>query len=154
MYGGGFATVPAYLSDLFGTRMVGAIHGRLLTAWSVAGVLGPWLVGAFRQHQLDSGVPKAQVYSTTMYVLAGLLAIGFVCNLLVRPVAQKNYMTPEQLAALDPGVGTATASTEVAVVPVRSSGLLAAAAWLGVIIPLAWGVWMTLQKAVVLFGFR
>ncbi len=94
MYGGGFATVPAYLSDLFGTKMVGAIHGRLLTAWSVAGVLGPYLVGAFREAQLARGIPKAQVYNTTMYVLAGLLVLGFICNLLIRPVAEKNVMTP------------------------------------------------------------
>ena len=101
MYGGGFATVPAYLSDLFGTKMVGAIHGRLLTAWSVAGVVGPWLIGSFREYQLARGMPKAQVYSTTMYVLAGLLVLGLICNLLVRAVAEKHFMTPAQLAALD-----------------------------------------------------
>ena len=72
MYGGGFATVPAYLADLFGTRMVGAIHGRLLTAWSVAGVLGPVLVNYIRDYQLDHGIARAQVYSVTMFILAGL----------------------------------------------------------------------------------
>ena len=96
MYGGGFATIPAYLSDLFGTKMVGAIHGRLLTAWSVAGVLGPFLLGYFRQAQIDQGVPKSQVYTTIMYVLAGLLALGFICSLLIRPVAEKYFMTPER----------------------------------------------------------
>jgi hypothetical protein len=75
MYGGGFATVPAYLADLFGTRMVGAIHGRLLTAWSAAGIFGPVLVGYIRQYQLEHGVARAQVYSITMYVLAGLLVL-------------------------------------------------------------------------------
>jgi MFS family permease len=153
MYGGGFATVPAYLSDLFGTKMVGAIHGRLLTAWSAAGILGPLLIGAFRQYQLDHGVPKAQVYSTTMYVLAGLLAIGFVCNLLVRPVAEKNFMTPEQIAQLDADIGAARAPGLVATERATPSpSWLVVIAWLGVGIPLAWGVWMTLQKAVVLFG--
>ena len=73
MYGGGFATVPAYLRDMFGTRYVGAIHGLLITAWSVAGVLGPVLVNYIRQYQIDSGVPKAQAYNVTMYIMAGLL---------------------------------------------------------------------------------
>jgi MFS family permease len=155
MYGGGFATVPAYLSDLFGTKMVGAIHGRLLTAWSVAGVLGPLLVGAFRQYQLDHGVPKAQVYSTTMYVLASLLAVGFVCNLLIRPVAEKNCMTPEQIVALDAATSASAAPALTATGSAAPSpGWLVVAAWLGVGIPLAWGVWVTLQKAVILFGLK
>jgi hypothetical protein len=80
MYGGGFATIPAYLRDMFGTMHVGAIHGRLLTAWSVAGVLGPVLVNYIRQSQIDSGVPKAQAYSVTMYIMCGLLLMGFCCN--------------------------------------------------------------------------
>ncbi len=84
MYGGGFATIPAYLSDLFGTRYVSAIHGRLLTAWSAAGVLGPVLVNYVRQYQLDSGVPKAEAYSVTMRVMAALLVLGFVANLAVK----------------------------------------------------------------------
>ncbi len=71
MYGGGFATVPAYLADLFGTQFVGAIHGRLLTAWSTAGILGPVLVNYIREYQINHGVPNAQAYNTTMYVLAG-----------------------------------------------------------------------------------
>src|SRR5581483_9562748 len=83
MYGGGFATIPAYLADLFGTRFVSAIHGRLLTAWSMAGVLGPVLVNYIRQQQIDSGVPKAQAYNVTMRLMAVLLVIGFVSNVLV-----------------------------------------------------------------------
>jgi hypothetical protein len=86
MYGGGFATIPAYLRDMFGTMHVGAIHGRLLTAWSVAGVLGPVLVNYIREYQITHGVPKAQAYSVTMYVMAGLLVAGFFCNLLVKAV--------------------------------------------------------------------
>src|SRR6185437_1492693 len=97
MYGGGFATVPAYLADLFGTRMVGAIHGRLLTAWSVAGVLGPVIVNYIRDYQLDHGIPRSQVYSVTMFILAGLLAVGFVCNWLIKPVDRKYAMTAEEL---------------------------------------------------------
>jgi MFS family permease len=87
MYGGGFATVPAYLKDLFGTRHVGAIHGCLLTAWSAAGVLGPVLVDYIRQYQISNGVDKADAYTVTMYIMAGLLAIGAICNFLITPVS-------------------------------------------------------------------
>ncbi len=86
MYGGGFATIPAYLRDMFGTIQVGAIHGRLLTAWSTAGVLGPVLVNYIREYEIARGVAKADAYTTTMHIMAGLLVVGFVCNLLVRPV--------------------------------------------------------------------
>ena len=99
MYGGGFATIPAYLADIFGTQYVGAIHGRLLTAWSTAGVLGPVLVNYIREYQIDRGVPTAQAYNVTMYVLAGLLVIGLICNLMVKPVDPRYYMTAEELAA-------------------------------------------------------
>ena len=91
MYGGGFATIPAYLRDLFGTMHVGAIHGRLLTAWSTAGVLGPTLVNYIREYQIAHGVEKAQAYNFTMYVMAGLLLVGFLSNLLVTPVDPKHY---------------------------------------------------------------
>ncbi len=83
MYGGGFATIPAYLKDIFGSVNVGAIHGRLLTAWSAAGVAGPVLVNYIRQYQIDHGVAKADAYSITMYLMAVLLLIGLVCNLMV-----------------------------------------------------------------------
>jgi MFS family permease len=91
MYGGGFATIPAYLRDMFGTYQVGAIHGRLLTAWSVAGVLGPVLVNYIRQYQIDNGIPKAQAYSVTMYIMCGLLLIGFLCNFAMRAVNEKYH---------------------------------------------------------------
>jgi MFS family permease len=100
MYGGGFATIPAYLADMFGTQFVGAIHGRLLTAWSTAGILGPVLVNYIRDYQISLGVPNAQAYNTTMYILAGLLVVGFLCNLAVRPVAERFYMTEHELRAL------------------------------------------------------
>lgn len=99
MYGGGFATIPAYLADIFGTRYVGAIHGRLLTAWSTAGILGPVLVNYIREYQISHGVPAAQAYNVTMYVLVGLLILGFFCNLAVRPVAEHWYMTDSELEA-------------------------------------------------------
>ena len=92
MYGGGFATIPAYLKDLFGTLNVGAIHGRLLTAWSAAGVAGPVLVNYIREYQIAHGVAKADAYSVTMYVMAGLLVVGLVCNLLVKQIGEENYV--------------------------------------------------------------
>ena len=102
MYGGGFATIPAYLADIFGTKFVGAIHGRLLTAWSMAGILGPVLVNYIREAQLDRGVPPAQAYNITMYILAALLVVGFVCNLLVKPVAERYYMTDGEVESAIP----------------------------------------------------
>ena len=96
MYGGGFATIPAYLKDIFGTRYVGAIHGRLLTAWSVAGVLGPVLVNYIRQYQIDHGVSKADAYTLTMYIMAGLLFVGFLCNLMMHPVGEHHHMSPQE----------------------------------------------------------
>jgi MFS family permease len=92
MYGGGFATIPAYLRDLFGTHHVSAIHGRLLTAWSVAGVLGPELVNKMREYQIAHGADKASAYQTVLHIMAGLLVVGFLANLMVRPVDQKNWI--------------------------------------------------------------
>ena len=92
MYGGGFATIPAYLRDMFGTENVGAIHGRLLTAWAVAGVLGPVLVNYIRQYQIDNGVPKVEAYTVTMYIMAGLLVVGLLCNLAVKPVDARHQV--------------------------------------------------------------
>jgi MFS family permease len=99
MYGGGFATIPAYLRDLFGTMEVGAIHGRLLTAWSAAGVLGPVLVNYMRESQIRAGVPKADAYAVSMHVMSGLLVVGFICNILVRAVDAKHYYGTEVTGA-------------------------------------------------------
>ncbi|MGA9487162.1 MAG: OFA family MFS transporter [Methylocella sp.] len=96
MYGGGFATVPAYLKDMFGTRYVGAIHGMLITAWSAAGVFGPVLVNYIRQYQIDHGVPKTQAYNVTMYVMAALLVVGFFCNLRVKAVHERHHMKHDE----------------------------------------------------------
>jgi MFS family permease len=96
MYGGGFATIPAYLRDIFGTMHVGAIHGRLLTAWAAAGVLGPVLVSYIRDFQIHNGVPKAQAYSVTMYIMCGLLLIGLICNSLIRELdPELHHREPE-----------------------------------------------------------
>jgi MFS family permease len=132
MYGGGFATIPAYLRDLFGTQYVGAIHGALITAWSAAGLLGPALVNYIRKYEVDHGIPTAQAYNFTMYIMAGLL--GLVCNLLVTPVNEKHHMTntPEKTQG-----------------PIRPIHLILA--WGLVGIPLIWGVWQTMLNALKLF---
>jgi MFS family permease len=88
-YGGGFATIPAYLKDLFGTYQVGAIHGRLLTAWSVAGVLGPLIVNWIADSQKRAGKQGPDLYTTSFYIMIGLLVVGFLANELVRPVKAK-----------------------------------------------------------------
>lgn len=98
MYGGGFATIPAYLRDLFGTYHVSAIHGRLPTAWSVAGVLGPVLVNYMREYQIQHGANKASAYQTVLHVMAVLLLIGLVANFLVRPVAEKYWLKDSKTA--------------------------------------------------------
>jgi MFS family permease len=151
MYGGGFATVPAYLADIFGTQMVGAIHGRLITAWSVAGVVGPALIAKLREAQLAAGIPKNLVYDRTLYIMAGLLFVGFVCNLLVRPVNPKHYMSPEQLEkerSLQRETRTAPAADAAAAH--ASAGPLVAAAWVAVGIPFLIGLYIALQKAAAL----
>jgi MFS family permease len=176
MYGGGFSTVPAYLADLFGTQMVGAIHGRLLTAWAAAGVVGTSLINYIREYQIAHGVPKAQAYDTVMYVLAGLLVLGFLCNLMVRPVAARHFMSEQELAEEKrlaherdgafgrasasvlggvppdvPGVAGIVGGAAVAVPVATGNPLVAALAWAVVGVPLLIGVWITLQKAIVLF---
>jgi MFS family permease len=91
MYGGGFATIPAYLTDVFGTKYVSAIHGRILTAWPAAGVFGPVLVNYIRQFQIDRGVPKDQAYNVTMYIMAALLVVAFFANLAIKAVSDRYY---------------------------------------------------------------
>ena len=155
MYGGGFATVPAYLADLFGTQMVGAIHGRLLTAWATAGVLGPVVVNYMREYQLGLGLPREQVYNQTMYILVGMLVVGLVCNLLVKPLDAKWFMTDTELAAEKKLAHERAAASEVT----RSgsgadsvSPVLVVFAWTAVGLPLAWGVYRTLQSVAKFFA--
>jgi MFS family permease len=152
MYGGGFATIPAYLADIFGTQFVGAIHGRLLTAWSTAGVVGPLVVGYIRDAQISAGVERALVYDRTMYVLASFLVVGFICNALIRPVTAKWLMAHEDIAALQ-----ASAKAEAGAIASGGIGMgggvnaTAILAWAAVCIPLAWGVWKTLDSAIKIF---
>ena len=147
MYGGGFATVPAYLADLFGTQMVGAIHGRLLTAWATAGILGPVVVNYMREYQLGLGIPREQVYNQTMYILVGMLVVGLICNLLVRPVADKWFMTDAELAQ-EKRLAHERASAAEMAAAANGGGTtpqaLVMLAWAAVGIPLAWGVYKTL----------
>ncbi|MCF3639418.1 OFA family MFS transporter [Rhizobium sp. TRM95111] len=153
MYGGGFATIPAYLADIFGTQFVGAIHGRLLTAWATAGIIGPVVVNYIREAQIAAGIPRAQVYDFTMYILAGMLALGLIANFFVKPLSDKWYMKDEEVAAMQAKTKAAESG------PTGSFGIgtggfdgKALAAWAVVGIPILWGVWITLQKTFVLFG--
>ncbi|MDA3889529.1 MAG: OFA family MFS transporter [Allgaiera sp.] len=152
MYGGGFSTVPAYLADIFGTQMVGAIHGRLITAWSAAGIIGPVLIASVRQYQLDHGVPHNLVYDRTLYIMAGLLLLGLICNAMIKPVDDKHYMSDGELdqeRALQHdstarGAGVSTAAR-------GQFGALGVVFWLAVGIPFLIGVWIALSKGAALF---
>jgi len=150
MYGGGFATAPAYLADVFGTQFVGAIHGRLLTAWSTAGVLGPVLVSYISQSATTAGVREAFVYDKTLYVMAGLLCVGLVANLLVRPLTARWFMTAPELAAVQ-NSGTATLDGESYGIGLGGFSAGVSMAWLCVLLPIAWGLYMTLSKVGGLF---
>ena len=159
MYGGGFSTAPAYLADLFGTQMVGAIHGRLLTAWATAGILGPVIVNYMRDYQLGLGLPREQVYNQTMMILAGLLMFGLLCNLLIRPVAEKWFMTVDELATEKHHAHEVVTEDEVHSLEdkrhtrnVKSTHPARVwLAWVLVLIPLSWGVYKTLINATKFF---
>lgn len=151
MYGGAFATVPAYLADLFGTQMVGAIHGRLLTAWATAGILGPVIVNYMRDYQLGLGIPREQVYNQTMWILAGLLIAGLICNLLIRPVDEKWFMNAKELKheehlAQDKIHDEEVSANETDDIATSTPLALVFVAWLVVGIPLAWGIYKTLMN--------
>jgi len=149
MYGGGFATVPAYLADMFGTQFVGAIHGRLLTAWSTAGIIGPVVVNYLREFQLAAGVPRDKLYDSTMYVLCAMLVAGLICNYLIKPVDPKWHMSEAEVARLQAASASKEATVQHGSFGIGKGGLdiRAAAFWLFVGIPLAWGVYKTLESA-------
>jgi peptidoglycan hydrolase-like protein with peptidoglycan-binding domain len=150
MYGGGFSTVPAYLADIFGTQFVGAIHGRLLTAWSTAGIIGPVVVNYIREFQLAAGVPRDHLYNTTMYILCAMLIAGLICNYLVKPVDPKWHMSPEEVTKLQAASAKSAAGAQQGSFGIGKGGLDARAAlfWAFVGVPLAWGVWKTLESAI------
>jgi len=157
MYGGGFSTVPAYLADLFGTKFVGAIHGRLLTAWATAGILGPVIVNYMRDYQLGLNLPRAQVYNQTMYILVGMLAVGLLCNLLIRPLNSKYFMNEAELAEEDrlAKALVSTPSNKTRAIEETeeqsSNPIWVVLAWLAVGLPLSWGIWRTAASVSVLF---
>ena len=159
MYGGGFSTVPAYLADLFGTQMVGAIHGILLTAWATAVILGPVIVNYMRDYQLSLGLPREQVYNQTMMILAGLLMIGLVCNLLIRPLADKWFMTVDELAEEKQHVREVMIEDDVHSMDHKNQGrnvkithpIRVWLAWVMVLLPLSWGIYKTLINATKFF---
>jgi MFS family permease len=155
MYGGGFATIPAYLADMFGTRFVGAIHGRLLTAWAAAGILGPSVIAFIREARIEAGVPAAQAYTSTLYILAAMLVVGFLCNLFVRPVAPRHFMTEAELEherslAQEAGHGMPIPAT-LSWHPRPGSWRVVIGAWLLVSVPMLWAIWRTLTTAAALF---
>ena len=133
-------------------RVIGLSAPRILVTHILPNVLGPVLVNYLREYQLSIGVEKAAAYDITLYILAGLLVLGFICNALVRPVAPKYFMSEAELAAERAhGEKSAPAASELEWSADPSSKPVAVVAWLVVGIPLAWGVWITLQKTVVLF---
>jgi MFS family permease len=151
MYGGGFATVPAYLADMFGTQFVGAIHGRLLTAWSTAGIIGPVVVNYIREFQLAAGVPRDQLYNTTMYILCAMLVAGLICNYLIKPVDPKWHMSADEVAKLQSAKSAGAVQSGSFGIGKGGLDARAAAFWLFVGIPLAWGVYKTLESAAKIF---
>src|SRR4030088_648315 len=153
MYGGGFATVPAYLADMFGTQFVGAIHGRLLTAWSTAGIIGPVVVNYIREFQLGAGVSRDHLYDTTMYILCAMLIAGLICNYLIKPVDPKWNMSAEEVARLQATGARSGSAVQSGPFGIDKGRLDVKAAlfWAFVGIPLAWGVYKTLEGAIKIF---
>ena len=143
MYGGGFATIPAYLADMFGTQFVGAIHGRLLTAWSTAGIVGPVIVNYMHDTRQAEGIAPDQIYGPIFYILAGLLVVGFVANLLVRPVNPKWHMSEADVAAEHakhvPASSNGCDDVRRSASAWAALDFKATLFWLFVGIPLAWG---------------
>ena len=111
-YGGGFATVPAYLKDLFGTLQVGAIHGRLLTAWSAAGIAGPLIINAIADAEGAAGKSGADLYTLSLFIMVGVLAVGFLANLLIRPVDERHLEPREVSERFRRSEHATTAATE------------------------------------------
>ena len=150
LYGAGFATVPAYLADIFGARFVGAIHGRLLTAWSTAGVLGPFIVSTMRDSGIAASRPSSDVYPPIYMVLGGLLLAGCIANQCIRPVGKHFHAAPEMPVSIE--VPDAAAGADVAIPMATRHNLVIMLAWAAVLAPIAWGLAQTLGKIAVLVG--
>ena len=145
MYGGGFAAIPAYLSDVFGTRYVSAIHGRLLTAWSCAGIAGPAVINfihGWEIHRVGSPVSPARGYDKAIWLFAGILLLGFLANLGVKSLVSKPGNIPK--AVQEPGAA--------AIQPTNIPWHYLVPAWIAVGVPMVWGVAMTIKKTLQLFS--
>jgi hypothetical protein len=136
---------------MFGTLYVGAIHGLLLTAWSAAGIVGPVIVNYVREFEIAHGVPKDSVYDVQFYVLSGLLVLGFLANLMIRPVNSRRFMTNEEVVAASGIQGAKLLESGSFGIGRGGFNLAAIPAWLAVGIPIAWGVWQTGKTALILF---
>lgn len=143
MYGGVFAAIPAYLSDLFGTRFVGAIHGRLLTAWSCAGVAGPALMNFLHKWRVgQEGSDPARAYDPALWLVGAVLCLGWFANLWVR-----SAISPPTVGN-DP---TRDPKKEVGFQATNWPWIWLIPAWIAVGAPLLWGVSMTIRAAMRLF---
>lgn len=154
MYGGGFATIPAYLADIFGTQFVGAIHGRLLTAWATAGIVGPVIVNYMHDTRLESGVAFDEIYAPIFLVISILLVIGFIANFLIKPVDESKTMSDEELANVRK-LAHETSLKDLqtsAGASAQGGGVIALLAWAAVVLPISYGIWVTIQKAWTLFS--
>src|SRR5579862_1419479 len=127
--------------------MVGAIHGRLITSWSVAGVAGPALIASLRQFQIDHGVARTQIYDTTLYIMASLLFFGLICNAFVKPVNPKHWMSDEQLARERSLQHEDRVHADAETAARGTFGLGGVLAWLAVGVPFCIGLYIALQKA-------
>lgn len=145
MYGGGFAAIPAYLADVFGTKYVGAIHGRLLTAWSTAGIIGPVVVNYLHDTRVAEGVPRNHVYDVIFYALSALLVAGFISNFLIKPVDAKWHMQHDIIEA---GKTSSKQSHGIGLGRFDAATLLA---WAVVGLPLLWGIMKSVQSALKIF---
>ena len=155
MYGGGFATIPAYLADIFGTQHVGAIHGRLLTAWATAGILGPAIMSYVREYQIQAGVAQAEAYNSSFTMLACLLVLGFILNYFVKPLDKKHFMSDAELlkekeVAAKKDLDN-TMSVNNGVSNKVAQKLILPIAWIVVGLPILWGISNALQKGIIIF---
>ncbi len=149
MYGGGFSTIPAYLKDLFGGENVSAIHGRLLTAWSTAGIAGPLIVNGLLDHAAAAGRPLRSAYPLVLHTMTAILLLGLIADLLVRPVTAKFWMRPGALPEIARAIAPEPPSWSDA--PTNKPAVLVTT-WLAVAAPAAWGVYNTALGAAHLFA--
>ncbi len=148
MFGGGFATIPTYIKDIFGAYRVAPIHGRLLFAWALAAVLGPVLINYIREYQIYTlNMPAADAYSVTMYIMAGLLVVGLIANLFIRPVNKKHFKD----IPVENNDDNTNPIQPTDNLPVRTEPIKLILIWSVVTIPLLWGLYQVVLKSIPLF---